>query len=174
VFNAFGTATSLMNICPATHEALLDCNHDDYYSTSPPANNWLATHWNTANSAFLATGPQPGTPGTAAAGSTWFSDGTKSHSGPSGTVVRVFGTNAIANVPYQLVTGRNGVVPSQPCGLDLVPANASVVHAGPNGLIPTVTGTISRLPGVYQLCFAQTDPVTGSRTVTGVSTFTVQ
>lgn len=174
VYNAFGNATSLQNVCPATHEALLDCNHDDYYSTNPPPGNWLATHWNTANSAWLTSSPPPGTPGTVAGGNAWFSDGTKAHSGPTGTTIKVFGTNAIANVPYQLVSGRNSVVPSQPCGLDLVAVNTNTVFAGSNGLIPAVTGTINRLPGTYQICFAQTDPVTGNRAVTGVSTFTVQ
>jgi hypothetical protein len=41
------------------HNDLLDCNHDDYYSTNPPANSYLATHWNAANSKFLI---NPGTP----------------------------------------------------------------------------------------------------------------
>jgi hypothetical protein len=40
-------------LCPASQEVLLDCNHDDYYHTNPPADSYLATHWNVANSAFL-------------------------------------------------------------------------------------------------------------------------
>lgn len=36
-----------------SHENLLDCNHDDYFHTNPPADNYLASHWNVANSDFL-------------------------------------------------------------------------------------------------------------------------
>ncbi|MDQ3978633.1 MAG: fibronectin type III domain-containing protein [Actinomycetota bacterium] len=43
------------------HENRLDCNHDDYYSTSPAPFSYLATHWNTANSRFL-TGSGSGSP----------------------------------------------------------------------------------------------------------------
>ena len=40
--------------CPDTAgDSLMDCNHDDYFSTNPPANSYLATHWNAANNQFL-------------------------------------------------------------------------------------------------------------------------
>ena len=173
VFKPDGTTTSMQFLCPTTHEVLLDCGNDDYYSANPPAGNWLATHWNSANSAWLAKTPAAGTTTSTVAGSAWFSNGTKSASGASGTTISVYATNALANVPYQLVTGRSGVNPSQPCALDLVAVNTAVVYAGPNGLIGRVTGTVNRLPGAYQVCFAQTDPVAGSRAVTGVVSFTV-
>lgn len=39
---------------------LFDCNHDDYfYAGTPPASNYLATHWNTADSFFLIGAPTP-------------------------------------------------------------------------------------------------------------------
>jgi hypothetical protein len=49
-----GPGVSLQYLCgDYNHDARLDCNHDDYFSTNPPSGNYLATHWNVANSQFL-------------------------------------------------------------------------------------------------------------------------
>jgi hypothetical protein len=48
-----GPETVLQNVCPFTHEQLLDCNGDDYFNTNPPAGSFLRSHWNTADNQFL-------------------------------------------------------------------------------------------------------------------------
>jgi hypothetical protein len=45
----------MQDVC-ANHSDRFDCNHDDYYHTDPPAENYLATHWNAADNAFLIGG----------------------------------------------------------------------------------------------------------------------
>ena len=61
-----GPGTVLHDVCPRSHSALLDCNHDDYFSTDPAAGSWLAEHWNAANNRFLissgVTAPPPPPP----------------------------------------------------------------------------------------------------------------
>jgi len=49
-------------VCDRAHLPLLDCRNDDYFHTTPPPSSYLATHWNTARSDFLAsaTPPPPG------------------------------------------------------------------------------------------------------------------
>ncbi|PWW60213.1 ricin-type beta-trefoil lectin domain protein [Actinokineospora spheciospongiae] len=44
------------------HENHLDCGHNDYFHTNPPANSYLATHYNVADNTFLDKGSTPSTP----------------------------------------------------------------------------------------------------------------
>ncbi len=53
---ADGSGEPMVQKCVSGHENTFDCNHDDYFSTAPPAGSYLATHWNTANSAWLSVG----------------------------------------------------------------------------------------------------------------------
>ncbi|MGI8983324.1 MAG: hypothetical protein ACR2HM_02130, partial [Acidimicrobiales bacterium] len=52
-----GSGLPVVVACPDGNEDMFDCNHDDYFHTDPPAGNYLATHWNTADSRFLTAPP---------------------------------------------------------------------------------------------------------------------
>ncbi|MFJ3921875.1 RICIN domain-containing protein [Streptomyces sp. NPDC090022] len=44
----------MRNVCSnRAAENILDCNHDDYFHTSPKPGSYLATHWNIADNQFL-------------------------------------------------------------------------------------------------------------------------
>jgi hypothetical protein len=52
---ADGSGSTMKQICPSAHENTFDCNHDDYYfAGAPPTGNYLANHWNVADSVFLS------------------------------------------------------------------------------------------------------------------------
>ncbi|MEU6866203.1 RICIN domain-containing protein [Streptomyces sp. NPDC046876] len=47
----------MRNVCTnQASENILDCNHDDYFHTSPKPGSYLATHWNIADNQFLMKG----------------------------------------------------------------------------------------------------------------------
>ena len=48
-----GTPKTLIFPCPQSQERLLDCRHDTYFHTNPPAGSYLAERWNPAMNAFL-------------------------------------------------------------------------------------------------------------------------
>jgi hypothetical protein len=60
--NIVGRAVAVVSRCPAPHERLLDCNHDDYFHTDPPAQSYLRDHWNIAQSSFLTSEGAPSIP----------------------------------------------------------------------------------------------------------------
>jgi hypothetical protein len=106
---ADGSGGSLSYPCPSSHEALFDCNHDDYFSTSPAGGSYLATHWNTASSRFLiGSGTSPTT--------------TTSTTGPAGTATTTRAptttTTRTTLPPVTTTTSPPGVgVPSAPQSL---------------------------------------------------------
>jgi hypothetical protein len=49
--------TVIRTVCPnRSHDQRLDCNHDDYYHTNPPAGSYLANFFNVADNLFLIRG----------------------------------------------------------------------------------------------------------------------
>jgi hypothetical protein len=57
-----GSGVAMRKVCADAQEQLLDCHHDDYFSTDPPPGSFLARYWNTARSSFLdavASAPPP-------------------------------------------------------------------------------------------------------------------
>lgn len=67
---ADGSGLTMTYPCPSTDESKFDCNKDDYFNSSDsiPADNYLASFWNSANSVYLIRGqsvPLPAPDGTA-------------------------------------------------------------------------------------------------------------
>lgn len=106
--------------------------------------------------------------GPSVVGSTWFSDGTRAKVGPSGSLLRAYATGAFQNLPYRLVSGKNG------CKTDLVLINPNAIFANQSGLLPSAQGSINRPPGTYDLCFYDTLERNEGDTITSIVTYTVQ
>jgi hypothetical protein len=94
-----------------------------------------------------------------AAGSTWYSDGTRSKTVQPGTTIKVYATHAIQGIPYRLVFTYPHPDPAHathPCmGPIAQVVNPTIVYAGFNGIIGMVRGVVTHdVPGWYTLCFA--------------------
>ena len=82
------TGSQQISSCTSSQSRLLDCRHDDYFSTAPVRDSWLAGHWNVAQSSFLSpvwssqeTAPAPAPAPAEPAGSS--QDGTGSEPAPT-------------------------------------------------------------------------------------------
>ncbi|MGH2731254.1 MAG: InlB B-repeat-containing protein [Actinomycetota bacterium] len=97
--------------CPESHGPLLDCNHDDYFHTAPPAGSYLDTNWNSADAIFFTGSPFPITRNLTV---------TRSGVGTGKVVGEVFGTKeacdqAGGNCPWVDEAGDVGIDCGQSC-----------------------------------------------------------
>ena len=75
----------MRSVCPSDRAALFDCTHDDYFNTAPAPGSYLATHWNTFNSAFLTAGGSTSTTTTTTTSTTTTSPTTTTTTTPTTT-----------------------------------------------------------------------------------------
>jgi hypothetical protein len=103
-------------------------------------------------------------------GFTWYSDGSSSKSGPSGTVITVFATGARAGRTYQLVAGNGDPGhEDMACMFNYVLINPNNRVSSSTGFIGNTTGAVNRPQGTWQICFREPSGASG----TAPATFTV-
>jgi len=101
------SGVTMTQACPYAHEWLLDCNHDDYFHTSPPAGSYLATHWNVATSVFLVGGSTSGPP-TPSTATTTFSGSLSSKRSTKTFTLAVGQGPASSQLEFSASGGRKG------------------------------------------------------------------
>lgn len=105
---------------------------------------------------------------TAVRGFTWYSDGTTSKFGGSGTGVTAFATGAKPNARFVLVTGNADGPPghdTHACMFNYEPINPNMRVSSSTGFIGNTTGTINRVQGDWEVCFREPTADTGTAPV---------
>lgn len=139
-----GSGVRMKYICASSQSTLFDCNGDDYFlAATPPAGSYLATHWNTADSAFLISGEvTPVSPAPTASGTVTESI--------SGTFKKAGSTATTRNVaPGAAHSVASGTAHNKPASLTLVVRDAAgQVLAEQSGTSIDVQSTLA-VPGAY-------------------------
>ncbi len=126
-----GSGVAMKKVCAAAQEQLLDCNHDDYFSTAPAPGSFLAKNWNTASSSFLdAVAPEASRPDVSVSASTGAArtgDDVRFTATSSRTVIWAWSTSA-AGSPCRLASDAGSATlrcPSTVTGTVRVTATAT-------------------------------------------------
>lgn len=103
-------------------------------------------------------------------GKTWYTDGSGAKSGPPGTVITAYATNAVPNTNYNLVIGTDGGNQAAPCSQNVSLLNTNNRTSSGAGIIGSTGGSINVASGTWQICFKE---VGAGQRVTSPVTFTV-
>lgn len=109
-----------------------DCNADDYFSPSPAAGSYLASHWNLANSTYLASGSPPTTqppPTTVPPTTTTSSTSTTVGKGNTATDLTITPTRAKVGQDLTAVAAVTGTC--RPEGVVSFYVSGKLLHRGP-------------------------------------------
>ena len=143
--------------CPdRAHDRRYDCNHDDYFNTNPALNSYLATHWNAADSPFLARTPSQGTRGLGAFHPV--APG-RVHDGRNAGVGRIPGNGE----QYVQVTGAFGI---PPVGVSAVAVNVTVTGPVSSGYLTLYSIDEPQRPVVSNLNYTAGQTVANSVLIT--------